>query len=186
MQGHELIIAQTRKWILDVVIKCNFCPFAAREMKENRVFYEVLESSSASYVTKRLLKSLMAMNGDERIETLFLIFPQNFLSFSSYLTLVNNTEKSLKKRGYEGRYQIASFHPHYLFAGSNNDDPANYTNRSPYAMMQVLRESSLSRVIETHPDTLAIPDNNISYTRAMGLARLRVLREACFDVKDEL
>ena len=31
-----LIISQTNKWITDVVVGCNFCPFAARELKQKQ------------------------------------------------------------------------------------------------------------------------------------------------------
>jgi hypothetical protein len=182
MQSDEVVIAQTRKWILDVVVGCNFCPFAAREMKEGRVFYEVLAGTGFPFVKPRLLNFLKAMDKEESIETLFLIFTQSSFTFSAYLALVKASERALKKEGYEGRYQIASFHPEYLFAGSDESDPANYTNRSPYAMMQVLREKSLSRVIDRYPDTLSIPENNIAYTREKGLAHLQALREACFDI----
>src|SRR5688572_8539511 len=101
MQDQELIIAQTRKWILDVVIGYNLCPFAAREMEQGRVFYEVLKSATLPSVKNVFNKSVKAMDGNESIETLFIIFPQHFLSFSSYLTLVRSAEQILKKGGYE-------------------------------------------------------------------------------------
>ena len=95
------------------------------------------------------------------------------------------SEKLLKKEGYEGIYQLATFHPLYLFAGSAANDPANYTNRSPYAMLHLLREESLTAAIDRYPDTTRIPEKNIAYAQQKGLAAMKALREACMNGPEE-
>ena len=83
----------------------------------------------------------------------------------------------LAKESYEGIYQLASFHPQYLFAGSNDNDPANYTNRSPYPMLHILREESLSKAIDSYPNVDDIPQNNIDFANAKGLYFMKNLLE---------
>ena len=177
----ELIIAQTKKWIVDVVVGCNFCPFAQREVKKNSIFFEVIEGNS-NLVLQAFSHACEKMHTDAEIETMFLILPQNFSRFPDYLKLVKSADFLLKKQGYEGIYQVASFHPGYLFAGSGVNDAANYTNRSPYPMLHLLREESVSRAVDSYPDTEKIPEKNTAFAREKGLAYMQNLQAACMKI----
>ena len=176
----ELIVAQTKKWIVDVVVGCNFCPFALREVKRNTISFYVIEGNKAD-VVKALSAAVKTMDVQAAIETMFLILPQNFSRFSDYLKLVDAANVQLSKEGYEGIYQVASFHPGYVFAGSSINDAANYTNRSPYPMLHILREESVSRAIDAHPDSTKIPVANIAFARQKGLAFMQRLAAACLN-----
>ena len=180
MINKETIITHTKKWILDVVVGCNFCPFAAREVKKNSIFFEVIEDNKHD-VLKILIESMEKMDADPAIETMFLILPEHFNSFDTYLDLVDAAERQLKKHGYEGIYQVASFHPDYVFSGSAPDDAANFTNRSPYPMLHLLREESVSRAIDSYPDTMMIPEKNVALARGKGFAYMQSLRAACME-----
>jgi uncharacterized protein len=177
----EQMIAQTKKWILEVVVGCNFCPFALREVKKDTITFEVIEGNRA-FVLNALTEAFQKMNRQPEVETMFLLLPQNFARFADYLKLVHAAEALIKKEGYEGIYQVASFHPSYLFAGSSINDAANYTNRSPYPMLHLLREESLSRAIDSYPDTQKIPERNTAFARGKGLAYMQRLRAACLDI----
>jgi len=179
----KLIIAQTKKWIVDVVVGCNFCPFALREVKKESIGFEVLTGNKA-LILKGLSEAFAKMNSEKEIETMFLLLPQNFTRFSDYLKLVYGAEMLIKNEGYEGIYQVASFHPSYFFAGSGLNDAANYTNRSPYPMLQILREESVSRAIDSYPDIQEIPQKNTAFARQKGLAFMERLRAACLDISD--
>lgn len=183
MPPQETIIAQTEKWITEVVVGCNFCPFAAREVKRGSIRYTVLPQATISTALKTLKELFTRLDSDASIETSFLILPEGFSLFGAYLKLVDRVAGFIKKEGYEGVYQIASFHPVYLFAGSTVNDAANYTNRSPYPMLQVLREESVSRAIDIYPDTAAIPERNIAFARAKGLAFMQALKAHCMEAK---
>lgn len=178
---NERIVAQTKKWIVDVVVGCNFCPFASREVKRNSIVFEVIKGDK-DIVLKSLSTAFTTMNAQADIETLFLVLPQNFVRFADYLKLVKAVDVQINKEGYDGVYQVASFHPAYVFAGSRINDPANYTNRSPYPMLQILREESVSRVTDRYPDTKQIPAVNIAFARQKGLAFMQRLRAACMEV----
>ena len=179
MLSPETVIAQTKKWITDVVVGCNFCPFAAREVNRESIYYEVVEDGHLKTVLETLARAFTRMDSEAGVETLFLIMPHSFASFDAYLQLVEVSEKLLEKSGYEGVYQIASFHPEYLFAGAAKSDPANYTNRSPHPMLQLLREESLTAAIDRYPDTATIPEHNIAFARKKGLKQMQELREGC-------
>lgn len=179
MLTNEIIIAQTKKWIKEVVVGCNFCPFAAKELKRGSIHYEVILSKDRKTILEALAKAFDQLNDDKKIETTLLILPEGFNIFSAYLQLVDLAESLLKEEGYEGLYQVASFHPDYLFAKAAADDPTNYTNRSPYPMLHLLREESVGHAIDNYPGTENIPQKNIEYAKARGLAYMQLLREAC-------
>jgi uncharacterized protein len=178
---NKLIISQTRKWIVDVVVGCNFCPFALREVKRDSIYFEVVGGNKED-VLKALSAAFAKMKEQDEIETLFLLLPQNFRRFADYLKLVQSAEALIRKEGYEGIFQVASFHPDYLFAGSSLNDAANYTNRSPYPMLHILREESVSRAIDSYPDTGGIPEKNTAFARQKGLAYMQRLRAACMEI----
>ena len=177
MQNSTKIIGQTKKWIADVVIGCNFCPFAAKEVKRNTILYEVNFAEQQKEILQNLFSLFIKMDDDKNVETAILILPNGFKVFTNYLDLVEDAENFLAKENYEGVYQLASFHPQYLFAGSNDSDPANYTNRSPYPMLHILREESLSKAIDNHPNVDDIPQNNIDFANAKGLNFMKGLLE---------
>jgi hypothetical protein len=118
------------------------------------------------------------LDNDPAIETSFLIFPNAFQQFDDYLDLVSLAEKLLKRKSYEGVYQVASFHPLYLFANSDESDPANYTNRSIYPMLQLLREESIDKALANYKDPEGIPARNINFAKEKGLVYMKMLRDA--------
>lgn len=174
------IIEQTKKWITDVVIGCNFCPFAAQVIKQKTVFYKVETATALEICLESFLEEVARLDNDISIETSFLIFPNTFKSFDDYLDLVSVAEKLLKQKGYNGIYQLASFHPQYRFANSPLSDAANYTNRSVYPMLHLLRESSIDKALEHYNDPEAIHDRNINFAREKGSAYMKLLRDSCF------
>jgi hypothetical protein len=179
MTDTELVIRQTKKWITEVVIGCNFCPFAAREVKQNRVHYRVEPSPDPSKCLLAFLEECRRLDHDNSIETTLLVLPNAVPQFDDYLDLLSVAEDLLRKNGYEGTYQVASFHPLYRFAGAQAGDPANYTNRSIYPMLHLLREESIEKALENYPDPEKIPEHNMRFAREKGLAYMETLRTAC-------
>jgi len=172
------IIDRTKKWIIDVVIGCNFCPFAANVVKQKTIFYKVEENKELEVCLASFVLEMERLDNDLAIETSFLIFPNAFQQFDDYLDLVSLAEKLLKRKSYEGVYQVASFHPLYLFANSDENDPANYTNRSIYPMLQLLREESIDKALANYKDPESIPARNINFAKEKGLVYMKMLRDA--------
>ena len=176
--GSEQIIDRTKKWIIDVVIGCNFCPFAANVVKQQTIFYKVEESNEMDACLDSFVHEMERLDNDTGIETSLLIFPNAFQQFDDYLDLLSLAEKLLKRKGYEGIYQLASFHPLYLFANSDENDPANYTNRSIYPMLHLLREESIDKALAYYKDPESIPARNINFAKKKGIAYMKMLRDA--------
>ncbi|RYD72756.1 MAG: DUF1415 domain-containing protein [Sphingobacteriales bacterium] len=179
MANDAIFITHTKKWIIDVVVACNFCPFAAREVKRASIHYEVLHDASAENTMEAALKIMQLMDEDRDVETALLILPNDFESFEDYLDLVETANALLEENEYEGIYQVASFHPQYIFAGAPADDPSNYTNRSPYPMLHFLREESVSKAVDGHPDIDDVPFKNIEFAKEKGLNYMQQLLAQC-------
>lgn len=179
MTSSETVIEHTKKWITTVVIGCNFCPFASQVIKRNTVFYQVEAATKTEICLQSLLREVTRLDEDDYIETSFLIFPNHFKTFDSYLDLVAVAEKLLKQKGYNGVYQLASFHPQYLFADAQENDAANYTNRSVYPMLHLLRESSIDKALEHYAYPEAIPGKNINFAREKGNVYMKMLKDSC-------
>ena len=173
----EQVIDRTKKWIVDVVIGCNLCPFAANVVKQGAIFYNVETSLDQNECLDSFVNEMHRLDHDETIETSFLIFPNTFEKFDDYLDLLSRAEKLVKEKGNEGIYQVASFHPLYLFAGSDENDAANYTNRSIYPMLHLLREKSIDKALEHYKSPENIPERNINFTRGKGLIYMKTLRD---------
>ena len=173
------IIQQTEKWIKSVVIDLNFCPFASRALLKKSVRYIVLKDVGVKQSLEALVQEFEFLNDHEDIETTFLIFANDFVDFKVYLQLVKKAENTITKEDYDGIYQVASFHPDYCFDGSDSDDAANYTNRSIYPMLHVLREDSLTKALTLYPSPELIPEHNIALARQKGLQYMQMLRAAC-------
>lgn len=179
MDQANIIIEQTKKWITDVVVGCNFCPFAGRELIKGSIHYEVLENAGTQKVLEAVVSAMLKLDNEPSIETTLLILQNSFESFEDYLDLVEDAEALLEKEGYEGVYQLASFHPNYLFAGSTETDASNYTNRSPFPMLHFLREDSVSKAVDSYPGIDEVPGRNINFAREKGLLYMQQLLAAC-------
>ena len=173
------IIAAVQRRVKSFVVDMNLCPFAKRELTRNRIRF----SSTAAKTEEALLMALQAelelLDNDTAIETTLLIHVNLLQDFDDYNQFLDYTDKLLGQTGFEGVYQIASFHPHYRFDGTGPDDAENYTNRSPYPMLHIIREESLARAIAESANVDQIPARNIELMNDLGQARLRTLLQAC-------
>ncbi|RKF22305.1 DUF1415 domain-containing protein [Alginatibacterium sediminis] len=159
----------------------NLCPFAKREVVNNRLALVVSEATSEQDLLEDLEAELLRVLQNQAIETSLLIHPlvlTHFFDYNQFLFLVDELLISMEL---DGVIQVASFHPDYQFGGSQVDDPDNYTNRSPYPMLHLIRESSLERAIDSHPDVAGIPQRNIELMQAMGSQKIKLLLQACFE-----
>ncbi len=129
-----------------------------------------------------LLKELKFLDRQPQTETTLIIFPEQFGDFSEYLLFVKQAERLASRKGYDGIYQLAGFHPDYCFADAAADDAANYTNRSLYPMLHLLREASITKALAPFPRPENIPQRNIRFAREKGLAFMQLLQEACREV----
>ena len=164
------IIADTRIWLERAVIGLNLCPFARAEYVRNRIAFRVSEAKTTETLLSQLeaaLQELVAANPSS-IETTLLIHPHVLQDFFDYNEFLGEAEALLARMELEGVIQIASFHPHYQFAGEDSADMSHFTNRSPYPMLHLLRESSVERAVRSGEDAETIVARNQATVRRLG------------------
>jgi hypothetical protein len=174
----DAIIASVRHWVESFVVGLNLCPFAGRELRQERIRFVVTSPTTEAELLASLQAELERLDTDPTIETTLLIHPRVLQDFDDYNQFLETVDDLLCAMEVDGIYQVASFHPHYQFAGTEIADVENYTNRSPYPLLHLLREQSLERSIASYPDTEQIPLRNIELMKRLGIARLKqLLRE---------
>lgn len=170
-------IAQTRRWLERVVIGLNLCPFAAAPYRHGRIAFVVSDAQRLDAIYQDFLGVLLEFvtSDPHQQETALLILSRGLQSFDDYLEALDLLEQAIVEAGLEGRVQLASFHPKYRFAHAAADDPANFSNRSPFPMFHLIREDGLSAALESYPDPAQIPERNVQRLRELGIARIRAL-----------
>ncbi|MBR9907645.1 MAG: DUF1415 domain-containing protein [Gammaproteobacteria bacterium] len=167
-QNHQTITAQTARWVNDVIVAHNFCPFARREVEQQTIHYAVANNADRAQQLAQLLQLCQQLDNTPDIATTLFIIPEGVTNFDDFLDLVDVAERLLELEGYDGTYQLATFHPDYQFADSPADDAANYTNRAPYPTLHILREEGLSLALASYNKPERIPQRNIDYARSKG------------------
>jgi hypothetical protein len=164
------IIAATRCWLERSVIGLNLCPFAESVYRADRVRLRVSEQRSASALLEEFRSELRELHAADslRCETTLLIHPWVLTDFIEYNDFLDVCEAAITDMGLEGELQVASFHPQYQFAGTQAEDIENYTNRSPYPTLHLLREASIERAVAAVPDASQIYLRNIRTLRDLG------------------
>ncbi len=167
----EEIIAATKHWLEAAVIGLELCPFAKAVHTQGLIRYAVSSADTPELLLADLLRELQTLAAADpaEVETTLLIHPEALPDFLDYNDFLDVAEAAIEDLGLTGVIQIASFHPHYQFAGTEPDDIENYTNRSPYPILQLLLESSVERAVAAYPDTSRIFERNIETLRRLGL-----------------
>ena len=168
--NEQFIVERTRRWISSFVIGLGLCPFARRVFDAGRIRYAVSHARDDTALANDLANELRHLLASPctQIETTLLIHPHvlgNFLDYNDFLGVVDQLLEELRLCG---TIQVASFHPQYRFAGTEPDAAENYTNRSPYPMLHLLRETSVSQAADGSDEVLKIPRRNIETMRNLG------------------
>lgn len=166
----EAIIEATRRWVDKAVIGLNLCPFAKAAQAKDRIRYAVTDAQTEDALLQALVQELerLAEASPERLETTLLIHPGVLGDFMDYNEFLDAADATVQELDLEGEIQIASFHPDYQFEGTAPDDIENFSNRSPYPMLHLLRESSVERAVQEYPDVDDIPERNVETLRRLG------------------
>lgn len=163
-------IDATKAWLEKAVIGLNLCPFAKAVHVKNQIRYVVSNAQTADELRDELASELRQLDAadPEKIDTALLIHPWVLTDFFDYNEFLDIADAQVAELGLEGRIQVASFHPEYQFADSGPEDIENYTNRSPYPMLHLLREESVERAVDAFPDAADIFEKNMETMRRLG------------------
>lgn len=176
---HDVIVETTKNWLDRFIIQQGLCPFAKREHDKGSIHYAVTSSNNLAQQLEDLIGSCQKLDTDSKIETLLHIYPSGLNHFDHYLDFLELANGLMHEQGYEGIYQLASFHPQYLFAAVDAKDASHFTNRSPFPILHLLREASVATAVANHPNPEDIPLRNIQYTRQLGSVALEKILASC-------
>ena len=179
----DTTISATKHWLEKIIIGFNFCPFAKKEFVNHSIHYEVVDDSNTEEQLMSLTHEFTRLDEHPDVETTLFILPKGLESFFDYLDFLQLATDLSIGLGYEGTYQLASFHPDYCFEDANQNDAENYTNRSPFPMIHIIREESLERVLEHYPEPENIPVRNVELARESGLEVFRGILEECGSIE---
>jgi len=160
------VLRATERWLDEFVIAENLCPFAAFARQATQCQY--LDCVDQGQLIEELAHALDTLRNDDSIETLLLVHPEMLNDFDDYNQFLSVADELLEVMGADGEFQIASFHPEYLFDGTDENAAENFTNRSPFPMLHILREASVEQAIKSHGDAESIPRRNIKLMESIG------------------
>lgn len=171
---HPIEVA-VRRWLEDIVIGLNLCPFAARPVRGGQLRIVISEATDPLGLLTELQLELarLADTPAAALETTIIAIPSLLAEFEAYNDFLDSVDTLLDAYEWTGEYQVASFHPHYQFAGTRAEDPENLSNRSPVPLLHLLREASVTAAVDAHPDADGIPNANIRRLRAMDAEERR-------------
>lgn len=164
-------IAETRKWLEQIVIGLNLCPFAKAVYVKDQVRFVLSDATTAEALVEELAEELVLLRDTpaEQIDTTLIVHPQMLTDFLDYNDFLDNADAAIEALDLQGILQVASFHPQYQFEGTAPDDVSNYTNRAPYPTLHLLREDSVERAVAAFPDPDVIVERNIETLDKLGV-----------------
>jgi len=166
----DQIIAATQRWLERAVIGLNLCPFAKAVHVKKQIRYVVSNATTPEQLLETLMDELQLLSdtAPEKIDTTLLIHPFVLTDFVDYNEFLDVADAAVEDMQLDGELQVASFHPDYQFAETDENDISNYTNRSPYPILHLLREDSIERAVEAFPEASEIFDKNIETMEKLG------------------
>ncbi|MBI5918783.1 MAG: DUF1415 domain-containing protein [Nitrosomonadales bacterium] len=167
---NEPIIAATQLWLEKAVIGLNLCPFAKSVHVKKQIRYVVSAATTPEALLEELIRELRTLQdtSPDEIDTTLLIHPNVLTDFLDFNDFLDTVDLATAEPEFNDAFQVASLHPQYQFAGTELDDIENYTNRSPYPTLHLLREDSVDRAVDAFPDADHIADVNIKTMKALG------------------
>jgi hypothetical protein len=173
------VLTRTQLWVERAVIGLNLCPFAKAVHAKRQIRYSVTGATTGEELLAELAQELTLLDqaDPESLSTTLLVHPAVMTDFLEYNAFLETADDAVQALGLEGVLQVASFHPQYQFADSGPDDIDNYSNRSPYPTLHLLREESIDRAVDAFPSAEAIFGANIRTLRQLGKSGWRALFE---------
>lgn len=157
------------RWLQQVVVGQNFCPFAGKPFAEGRVLIQEILEADVEALLMNALAALESFHADEAIETLLLVLPKGYEDFMDYLDLADTFELLLEEE-FGDEFSLATFHPAYQFAEFAPDDVVHHIHRSPFPILHILREDSIAKVRMSMTDTTEITSRNHAHATRLGIA----------------
>lgn len=185
LEPREKVLDEVHRWLTDVVLGLNLCPFAGNPLQAGQVHIGVSPAGDEENLLADLLVEMRRLDKlpVATLETTLLVVPGFLRAFEDFNQFLDLAESLLESEGYSGTYQLATFHPHYQFAGTEAGDTENLTNCAPYPILHLIREASVERALAAYPDPDSIPLDNIRTVQSLTQQQKRALFPYCFPVR---
>jgi len=168
-------------WLESFVVGLNLCPFARPLLPQPGVPADNLRIAICCDTGREALRHsfLQELDGlqastEAEVATTLLAFPDALSSFEEFLDFFADAQELVELAGLEGLVQLASFHPHYEFAGEEPGAAGHFSNRAPYPIIHLLREDMMERALRDFPAPENIPTTNIKTLEKIGVEQLEV------------
>jgi uncharacterized protein len=151
--GGRVEIVETMEWVQRVVIGLNLCPFARQPFREKHLHVRLVDEDDPDRIVSLVqteIEQLIAAEAGTTLVVCPTLHPHDFVAFWRVVQQIESDV--IDANDWQGIVQVAPFHPQFCFAGSAPDQPDNYTNRSPYPMIHILREDDVSKAVDSLPD----------------------------------
>lgn len=156
------------RWVDKVIVAEQFCPFAKVPRENDTIHLSITSHTQADELLADIAHACKHLDENKQVETTLLACSHALSDLHDYLDLLDAANRLLEDIGYYGIYQLASFHPYYLFEGEDKDSVSHYTNRSPLPIFHLIREASITRALQFVDDPESIPERNIEHAQALG------------------
>ncbi len=175
----EIIITQL--WLQRIVIGLDLCPFANKPWQKARIRFQLSQATSNEQLHDDLTKEIELLQNTQfdQIETTLLICPHAMNNFFAFNDFLHQVEDFLTQSALDEEFHVASFHPDYQFADTHASDVENFTNRSPYPMLHLLRHRNISEILARYGNTDHIPQKNIDTMKSLGIKHMQKLLLSC-------
>lgn len=161
------------EWVDEWIIKENFCPFAQPARHQEKIHFVINDETSWSLIYEALRHECASLLTSKTKTTTLFVLGKACADFFDYLSLLDGAQTVLEQEGWLGTFQLASFHPDYLFEGESEDSPTHYTNRSPLPVLHILKEEEVARVIKSQSQADDIVIRNQQRLDTIGIDKAK-------------
>jgi hypothetical protein len=160
-----------------MVVGLNLCPFSHSVIAQDQVFYAVCDANTDAQLKKFYVNELQRLIGanENDVATSLLMFTQGVDKFDDYLDLLDWFQQLLAQAELTEHVLLASFHPQYQFEGTTADDLSNFTNRSPYPTIHLLRQTQMTKALAHVAEPQKIYTDNIKTLNKLGRQKVEAL-----------
>jgi hypothetical protein len=166
----------TKNWVKKFIIGENICPFAGHSYENNTLGFVEINDADFETLLGKLWNEILNLNtvSNKDVSNVLCLVPA-LSDWNDFLDIMDILEQLIEDQDYTELIQVVGFHPNYIFEDSEDDDPANYTNRSPQPMVHLLRVDEVAKAIKNFVGVEHIPTRNIEKLREMGLEGIKKL-----------
>ncbi|MFY0616954.1 MAG: DUF1415 domain-containing protein [Shimia sp.] len=175
--AHQDVVKNTRRWLDQMVVGLNLCPFSPSVIARNQVHFAVCDATTDAPLKQFFVNELQRLleTNENDVATSLLMFTQGMEDFDDYLELLDWFQQLLEQADLTEHVQLASFHPQYQFEGVAADDLSHFTNRSPYPTIHLLRQDQMTKVLAHVSDPEKIYLDNIETLNKLGRRQVEAL-----------